>query len=106
MQKKYNKIMYAITTLALGLLIILASSARAENMQKPELQIEPGIYVFVSFSINDHSLDLFLKVLSLHIITGSIELEIYHLKYTKYPSLIYEPITFLMDTLDYVMFFK
>jgi conjugal transfer pilus assembly protein TrbC len=56
MQKKYNKIMYAITALALGLLIILASSAKAENMQKPELQIEPGIYVFVSFSINDQSL--------------------------------------------------
>lgn len=56
MQKKYNKIMYAITALTLGLLIILASSAKAENMRKPELQIEPGIYVFVSFSINDQSL--------------------------------------------------
>jgi type-F conjugative transfer system pilin assembly protein TrbC len=56
MSKKYNRTIYTLAALALSLLIIIASSARANNLQKQAMQVEPGIYVFVSFSINDQSL--------------------------------------------------
>jgi type-F conjugative transfer system pilin assembly protein TrbC len=60
MSKKYHKIIYGLAALALVLLIIIASTARGNNsqteMRAQAIQIEPGIYVFVSFSMNDQSL--------------------------------------------------
>lgn len=40
----------------IAVLIMLVTSSASVNASKPELQIEPGIYVFVSFSMNDESL--------------------------------------------------
>jgi conjugal transfer pilus assembly protein TrbC len=59
MNKKCNKTIYRLVilaSLALGLLIIFTSSARANQLNKQAIEIEPGIYVFVSFSMNDQSL--------------------------------------------------
>jgi len=56
MNKKYNKIIYRLAAIALALLIIIASSARANQIPKQAIEIEPGIYVFVSFSMHDQSL--------------------------------------------------
>jgi type-F conjugative transfer system pilin assembly protein TrbC len=56
MNKNYNKIIYQLAAIALVLLVIIASSARANVTGKQAIEIEPGIYVFVSFSMNDQSL--------------------------------------------------
>jgi conjugal transfer pilus assembly protein TrbC len=49
-----NKIKSGFLCIMLGLIILPVASSIAAL--KPEIQIEPGIYVLVSFSLNDQSL--------------------------------------------------
>jgi conjugal transfer pilus assembly protein TrbC len=49
-----NKINSGFLCIMLGLIILPVASSIAAL--KPEIQIEPGIYVLVSFSLNDQSL--------------------------------------------------
>lgn len=76
MSKKYNKLIYQITAIALILLLVISSAARGEEsrsnesrgkelrgnelgsneLSKQASQIEAGTYILVSFSMNNQSL--------------------------------------------------